>query len=234
MANTALALPTYTITDIGLVVSDINIKGQVAGQGVNPQGKIRAYRYTDGVGWEDLGVAPGLVSADYSTAKGINDRGQVVGRSSNKSFRYTDGVGMENLSDFHCTDFLDTCIGDATEINNSGQVIGWWYSNETLSRRTVRFTDGLAKEIYGLISPLETHSMGMDINDAGQSVGYNIQYVKYCTGCRISELQHAFRITDGVGGIFSVPLAAALLCLIKTIHPAIASAQHMASIQPGK
>jgi probable HAF family extracellular repeat protein len=151
----------------------------VAGTGVNPQGKTHAYRYTDSVGWEDLGVAPRLAPANSSTASGINDLGQVVGRSGSDSFRYTDGVGMVDLSDLHCTGFLDTCTGSASEINNSGQVIGWWYSNETLGgQRAVRFTDGLSKEIFELLSPLESWSFGIDINDAGQSVGYTVQLAK--------------------------------------------------------
>ncbi len=124
LINSALALPTYTITEIGLTVSDINNKGQVAGSGVNSstQGKSHAFRYTDGVGYEDLGVAPHFTAVGSSTANGINDLGQVVGSSDSFSFRYTDGVGMENLSDAHCPS-LDTCIGSASEINNSGQVI---------------------------------------------------------------------------------------------------------------
>jgi probable HAF family extracellular repeat protein len=54
----ALALPQYSITDIGFGGEDINNNGQVAGSGSSTatQGKAHAFRYTDGAGEEDLGV----------------------------------------------------------------------------------------------------------------------------------------------------------------------------------
>jgi probable HAF family extracellular repeat protein len=197
LVNPALALSRYDITDLGSlggdssVATDINNQGQVCGSSTTSQGKTHAFRYTDGVGMLDLGVAPNFPPADSSAAYGINDRGQVVGESANNSFRYTDGVGMENLSDAHCAG-LDTCLGLASQINANGQVIGKEFSNATGQRyRAIRFTDGLAKEISGVVQN-DRHSYGIDINDPGQFVGYS-------DDSGLGTYYHAFRVTDGLG-----------------------------------
>ncbi len=204
LVNSALALPTYTITAISITVSDINNKGQVSGTGVNPQGKTHAFRYTDGVGFEDLGVlsesVPGIepryVPLDSSNGFAINDLGQVVGTSGSYGFRYTDGVGIENLTASYCNPsggILDySCRGRTFGINNFGQVIGDESGIDTvLHRRAVRYTDGRTKEIYFTVAAArDSFSFGRGINDAGQSVGYSMDTL---------DIKHAFRITDGFG-----------------------------------
>ncbi len=192
LVSSTLALPTYTITEIGLTVSDINNKGQVSGTGVNSgtQGNAHAFRYTDGVGYEDLGVAPKFVTATSSQANGINDLGQVVGTSGDNIFRYTDGIGMENLTDAHCFG-LNTCLGKGNEINNTGQVIGTWYGTETLTnKRAVIISDNLAKELYGVAVPIDNESEGIDINNSGQISGYSFDAI---------GRKHAFRVINGLG-----------------------------------
>jgi probable HAF family extracellular repeat protein len=203
--NPALALPRYSITDIGFGGSDINNKGQVAGSGTSPatQGKVHAYRYTDGVGQEDLGtlfdVLPGIepkyVPLD-THGYAINDAGQMVGQGGKYGFRYTDGVGMENLTASYCNPSNSTidysCQGRAVDINNIGQVIGDEFGIDTVQhKRAVRYTDGFTKAIYFDVAAVrDSASFGFGINDVGQSVGFSSDTL---------DIKHAFRITDGFG-----------------------------------
>ena len=86
---------------------DINDSGQFVGSGLvtfKNLGEYHAYRYTDGVGMQDLGTLGGNTSG----AGGINELGHVVGYSVLKptwrgypyrGFLFTDAAGMWNLDD---------------------------------------------------------------------------------------------------------------------------------------
>jgi probable HAF family extracellular repeat protein len=189
------ALPSYAITDLGTLggssssATDINNRNQIVGSSLTAQGKTHAFRYTNGVGMEDLGVPPSAVPADSSVAFGINDQGEVAGTSGNAGFRYADGQGMVNLTTAHCGG-LDTCIGGASEINNRGQVVGWEYSNATgVRRKAIRFADGVQKELFGVVAG-DDYSEAVDINDSGQIAGFSSD---------VLNKRHAFRITNGLG-----------------------------------
>ncbi len=203
LINPALALPRYTITDVGFAAYDINNKGQVAGFGVSDttQGKTHAFRYTDGVGGVDLGVLPNHAS-DNIKAYGINELGQVVGTSgSGIGIRYTDGVGMEDLTTKNCTGYANVCSANFSEINEKGQVIGEWNSGSDTgyADMAVRITDGVGKEVYNVVAVQgDSESKGININNVGQSSGYSYTTNGVSVGY-LAIREHAFRITDGIG-----------------------------------
>jgi len=182
----------YAVVDLGILddtmVSEaegMSALGHVAGTSWQG-GNYRAFRYTDGVGMEDLGT---LASPfDWgSLGQAINGSGQVTGYSYRvegstlypHAFRYTDGVGMEDLG---------TLGGDSSRglaINDAGQVVG----NSRITpgdsaTHAFRYTDGVGMEDLGVLWE-GSFTSAEDINNLGQVVG--------------RSGQGAFRYTDGVG-----------------------------------
>jgi probable HAF family extracellular repeat protein len=104
--------------------SGINDHGQVALWGSSGDGLLLAYRYTPGVGLEPLGS---IGDGSYDQTTGINNLGQVVGRSDasngNQSweygFLYTDGKGVTNIGSID-----EGAYSAAYDINDLGQVTG--------------------------------------------------------------------------------------------------------------
>ena len=104
------------------VASDINARGWIVGFGAH-DGRIRAYRL-DRREIRDLGTIPG---ANITYARGVNDRGHVVGEAyvagGRRAFVYTDARGMEDLNEL-----IDPAAGwlleRAWDINNRGQIVG--------------------------------------------------------------------------------------------------------------
>ncbi len=182
----------YAVVDLGILdgtsVSEaeaVNALGQVAGTSWQG-GNYRAFRYTDGVGMENLGTLPSPFDwGSYGQA--INSYGQVAGYSYRlegtflypHAFRYTDGVGMEDLG---------TLGGDSSRalaMNDAGQVVG----NSRIApgdttTRAFRYTDGVGMEDLGVLWE-GSYTSANDINNAGQVVG--------------QSGSGAFRFTDGVG-----------------------------------
>lgn len=137
----------------------INNGGQIVGTRsflVNNGGRIteatRGFRYTEGIGVEDLS-ALGFTALPSD----INDLGQIVGGSQ----RLTDGV-VEDLG-APAGSFLWTV---AYAINNNGQVTGYAQIATSLpdNRQIVRYTDGIGWEILGGLGPYDS---GYGINSAG-------------------------------------------------------------------
>jgi probable HAF family extracellular repeat protein len=105
----------------------INVHGQVVGQSIvvdDPNFPIyHAFRYTDGIGMQDLGTLPGT-SRTFSSARGINADGDVVGYSNdpafgaNRAFLYSDRDGMRDLGTLGGRSSL------ANDINDNGEVVG--------------------------------------------------------------------------------------------------------------
>ncbi|MFQ5640416.1 MAG: N-acetylmuramoyl-L-alanine amidase [bacterium] len=163
---------------------DINACGQVVGFSHHPDPPtVRAFRYTEGVGLEDLGSLGAV-----STAEAINDLGWVVGSSTGQAFLYTDEDGMKGLG------WLGSgAVSKATGINNSGQICG--YSNTVSSqlggwRRAFLTTrEAPAMQDLGVLSPF-TRSEATAINAYGHVVGSS-----YDPGGDV----HAFRYTASEG-----------------------------------
>jgi probable HAF family extracellular repeat protein len=111
----------------------INARGQVAGTavtGYNPYPHFHAFRYTDGVGMQDL--APQILA---SNGVGMNNRGEVVGRALfvpdayspdhdlYEAFLYTDAGGMVNLNNL-IPPSSGWILHTGTGINDDGQIVG--------------------------------------------------------------------------------------------------------------
>ena len=117
----------------------------------------------------DLGSLGGVESG----ADGINDNGQVVGWSTDRSlnmygFLYSGGT-MQNLG----------CLpgyvhSQATAINDSGMIVGYVGTNDDTVDHAFLDYDGTMDDLNNLISPSSewTLSRALAINNNGQIVGY--------------------------------------------------------------
>jgi probable HAF family extracellular repeat protein len=145
----------------------INNLGQVA-VNTSVSGIGRAFRYTDGSGYQDLGTLGGTVTQ----ANAINDAGQVVGFSRNaagftRPFLYSDGTGIVNLG------ILPGGTGGTAEgLNALGQAVG---SGDTAAGliHALFFSNGTVTDLNSLISPSLGWTLrdAVGINDSGQIVG---------------------------------------------------------------
>lgn len=195
-APLAYAVPTYSITDLGLGTGlGINNAGQVTG--VSNSG--RAYIYSNGV-TTNLGTLGG----DTSYGLSINNLGQITGYSylsgnnTAHAFVYSNGVmtdisnGIDNSAGMGINDSGQVAIkspnhsflysngaitdlgslggtgAEAHAINNAGQVTG--ISNITYggANHAFLFSNGAMTDVETLGG---TASFGYGINDAGQITG---------------------------------------------------------------
>lgn len=118
------------LTQLGVLPGDaysfgkaINDSGQVAGTSTTANGNAdHAFRHTDGVGLEDLGV-----TNNPNEVWGINSFGDVVGHgstfgNSDRGFIYTDEDGLQDLNNL-----IDTPdkwkIYSVQDINDAGQIL---------------------------------------------------------------------------------------------------------------
>src|SRR5713226_8091431 len=111
---------------------------------------------------QDLGLLPGGSS---STARGVNDHGQVVGTTDCLPFFWSSASGMQALA-------VGSCISVAAGINNSGQVVGD-AGNPPPSLSGLAFLSSGASDVLTL-GTLQggTYSAGRGINDQGVVVGF--------------------------------------------------------------
>ncbi|HTK77884.1 MAG TPA: PEP-CTERM sorting domain-containing protein, partial [Gemmataceae bacterium] len=153
------------------VATDINNRGQVAATLTNNDFGS-AVRYTDGVGWQNLGAGPG------GAANGINNSGQVVGANSlGHAFRFTDGIGIRDIG---VPQGFTSSVGIA--INNAGQVAVNATNTQGLTR-AFRWTDGVGFQDLG--TPAGVSSTVAGINSRGQLA--------------VNAGGHGYRYTDGIG-----------------------------------
>lgn len=152
----------------------INNTGQVSGYN---QGAQHAFCYTDRTGViQDLGTLPDPYNLD-SYGYGINDAGQVVGKSDSSTygyyhpFLYTPGNSPPMQDLVGLPGFTDA--GSANGINNAGQVVGT--SKTLLSGYTRAFLytpgDPPTMQDLGGLNQVYILSSASRINAAGQVVG---------------------------------------------------------------
>jgi probable HAF family extracellular repeat protein len=192
------AATTYTLTPLdplggatggATIARGVNASGQVVGQSQKllesgPPLQLRGFIYqrdeNGQAAMEDLGTLGGLTSA----ARGINDKGQVVGFSRTSAGNQqqafvaeedADGkmgmVGLGNLAGFPSS--------EAWAINEPGQIVG----RSSILPRSGTITSGRAflyrkgesgvatMENLGVLSPGDTYSEAYAINDSGKVVG---------------------------------------------------------------
>lgn len=190
-------------------VHDLNNHGEVVGSSRH-EGALRPFLYTPADGVVDLND---LISEEdkacwvLSSASGINDAGQIVGRGylngQSRAFRFTPGLEgappvVENLG---------TLAGDsrACHINEPGEnhpaeVTGWYYDAGVGSHtHAFLYTDADGDGTQEMI----------DIGDLGGNwaIPYSINNYGQVTGVSrivdspLSRYQRAFRYTPGVAGL---------------------------------
>ena len=211
-ARAYLWTPGGTVQDLGTLGGEsswayaINQSGQVAGGSTVADGNQHAFLWTPGQGMQDLGTLPGALS---STARGINDLGQVVGESTfprtgppepeTHAFLWSPALGMKDLGTLGGG--LTSSV--AFDINNAHQVVGRGFlakivpppvDPETGSHGFLWTQAEGMREISGL-------DIAYAINDAGQVVGRSYVTRPY------SVAYHAFRWTaaDGLQELAAFP-----------------------------
>jgi probable HAF family extracellular repeat protein len=110
--------------------------GRVAGSSSSASGNSEhIFRFTDGVGMQDLGGV-----GEHNQAWGINAAGSVVGvlgQSASRAFLYTDEAGLKDLNTL-----IDPSLGwvllGAFDINDAGQIVGYGFNNFTQTTHAVR------------------------------------------------------------------------------------------------
>lgn len=103
----------------------INNYGEISGFEVSSSGEARAFLYSPESNLTLLGVLPG---ASESTARGLNNAGQVVGDSSGRAFLYTRSEGIIDLNT-RIPNVAGWSLAVATAINDLGEVSGFGQHN---------------------------------------------------------------------------------------------------------
>ena len=170
-----------------LVGLAINNHGDIAGYGYRTDGSIRAFRWTEAGGLEDLGANGGWLSQ----AIGINDNGDAVGLyldAYNNPHGFIAPLGgvMRDLRT------PDRPIVRVNSITNDGQMTGMLYSYtpyfQVHAFRTL--SDGTLQDLGNTVYASE----GWHVNDAGQVTGFE-------TSTTDGNTQAAFRFSDTDGKV---------------------------------
>ena len=137
------------------IASGINNNGQVIGQSQLANGNWHAFLYTGGV-MSDLGTLGGVESYAGGYPGGINNSGQIVGDSDlangkSSGFLYSGGV-MKDLG-----------INSASDINDSGQIVG-----DLANNHAFLYSGGVISDLGTLGGAWSTVGR---INNSGQVVG---------------------------------------------------------------
>lgn len=144
---------------------DISDSGRVVGVASTATGERHAFLWEPGGTMIDLGALPG--GDQFSQALGVNNRGQVVGRSANiplqtdRAFLWDNGT----MRDLHPS---GATYSQAFDINDRGQAAGV-VGTPALRPRAARFYRGTVVRLPQL--PGEEISIAHGINDRGYIVG---------------------------------------------------------------
>lgn len=165
MAALAAAPPTMVVSpqlvgDLGgnwVMPSDLNDLGQVVGLSVAADGQAHAFVWHRGV-LTDLGM-PG----EHSSARAINERGVVVGRSQDRAVMWRNGA-MTVL-----VDRTEAGPADAMDINDRNEVIGVRYlPTSYMYGQGFLWRNGRAVDLPGIGG--DTYPV--KINNRGEVVGF--------------------------------------------------------------
>jgi probable HAF family extracellular repeat protein len=173
----------------------INNQGHVVGfsDTLQSEGRLHvgAFLY-DGSGMRDLGGLGGPGS--WSAAFGINDLGQIVGRSmtqrrEERPFLYSDGQ-MRDLGS------LGGSTSTAYGINNAGQIVGSSMVPTTYRSHAFLYAEGRMIDL-GTLGPTESRAEA--INARGQVVGWYVVSPEDITIITqsIAEVRHPFLWQNG-------------------------------------
>lgn len=150
--------------------ADINAKGQVALTEVVAIGVTRARLY-DGVRVRDLGTLVGNNGAIYTSARALNDRGQVTGTSFLEpmgagyyAYRWSESTGMVNLNP------PGMYYSEGRAINNLGIVAGDARFSADGPDQGFRWIPGLGMRGLGT---LNSRARVTAMNDSGVVVGFS-------------------------------------------------------------
>jgi probable HAF family extracellular repeat protein len=161
------------INDAGAIVGSIGVAGD--------DGSTHAFVYHDGL-MSDLGTYPGY---DTSDAVGINNRGEIVGNSSNavhnKVFVYRNGLFRHIPAPPGAVNIF------AGGINERGHVTGT-VQLPTDHMHAFVHRDGVSVDLGTLGNLANGESAGIAINDRGQIAGWS---------SGIGFRGHAILVTDG-------------------------------------
>ncbi len=153
----------------------INASGQVVGTSQGADGGTYGFLLTDDdtmIKFGQLKPNP-YTNGDISLALGINDAGQVVGSSDAVwGWKYaflSSGDGMTDLSPAGAG-----FEGNAADINNTGQIVGWIYDGTSTGNHAYSFGAGRSPTPLGTLPPgdYSLQSAAYAINDLGVAVGY--------------------------------------------------------------
>ncbi len=144
----------------------INNNGQVIGWADDTSNNDRAFLWDSVNGMQNLG-ALGTSGGNYSRAWGVNDAGQVVGKSNNRAFLWDNIHGMRDIG---------TLGGDyalAFDINNDGLIVGVSHNSLSQDRATLWHNDTIID--LNIFLPADSDffllTQAIGINDNGQIIG---------------------------------------------------------------
>lgn len=174
--------PNYTIQELPGTPNGLSNGAWIAGTLADGQGQLHAYRWKDG----QLELLPEL-SGRQSEAFGVNDAGEVAGRSTTDQADETltpvelrgatppvfFGPAGPRLIPLIHSDF----DGWAYALNNRHQVVGRGFAFDTLGFLPFLWEDGV---YHDLPEPPEMATLGeaLAINDAGQVVGFVVPFAE--------------------------------------------------------
>lgn len=166
------AVSSLDFGNTAFVPAAINNNGAMAGDCSSPNTISQACVVSQGM------VGLGTLAAPYnqwSNASAINDKGQVVGSSSylpngsltalSHAFLYTPGSGLVDLGTFGGKS------SGASDIDNSGQTVGWALLADNATAHGFLYSAGVMKDLNELLLPNQEQwavTNALHINSAGQ------------------------------------------------------------------
>lgn len=148
----------------------LNDSGDVAGYSYLEDNSIRAFRWAEHSGIENLGTFP--VGGGSSQATAINASGQVAGfallNGSQRAFRYSNGV-IQDLGVLPGA--AEGAVSVANALNDLGEVVGDASTTDLLIKEAFR-TDPNGQNMTGLGTLGGAQSWATAVNNSGQITGY--------------------------------------------------------------